>query len=56
MKQFLSIPNAAKAAGVSVRHFRRMYTEKNGKFFQIGRSFFILAKDLEKWKTSEVSR
>ena len=55
-KLMLSMTNAAKACGMSIRHFRRMYTEKNGKFFQIGRSFFILTKDLEEWKTARASR
>ena len=52
----LSLTNAAKDVGMSVRHFRREYTEKNGKFFQIGRSYFILTKDLEEWKQMRASQ
>ncbi len=52
----LSITNAAKEVGMSVRHFRRLYTDNNGKFFQVRRSFFILTKDLEEWKAARASR
>lgn len=56
MSSILNIPNAAKSAGMSIRHFRRTYTERGGKFFRIGRKFFILTKDLDEWKKARASR
>jgi excisionase family DNA binding protein len=47
---FTDIPNAAKTSGFSVRHFRRMIREDGVRIVQIGRKFFILTTDLEKWK------
>jgi len=48
-KTFLDIPNAAELAGFSVRHFRRIIEDERMKIIQIGRKFFILGSDLERW-------
>lgn len=49
-KLFMDVESAAKYIGFSVRHFRRIYYEDGkGKFFQIGRRFFVKTEDLEKW-------
>jgi excisionase family DNA binding protein len=47
---FLDIPNAAELAGFSVRHFRRIIEEERIRIVQIGRKFFILGADFEKWQ------
>ena len=51
-KQFLNIPSAARLAGYSSRHFRRIIEENGIPVLQIGRKFFILARDLEAWKSA----
>ena len=50
-KMFLDIPNAAQMAGFSVRHFRRIIEEERIRIIQIGRKFFILGADFERWQT-----
>jgi excisionase family DNA binding protein len=52
-KIFLNIPSAAKMAGYSSRHFRRIIEENRIPVLQIGRKIFILTRDLEAWKLSE---
>jgi hypothetical protein len=47
---FLDIPNAAQLAGFSVRHFRRIIEDQQIKIVQIGRKFFILGADFERWQ------
>jgi len=48
-RTFLDIPNAAQLAGFSVRHFRRIIEDERMKIIQIGRKFFILGSDFERW-------
>jgi excisionase family DNA binding protein len=52
-KMFLDIPNAAELAGFSVRHFRRIIEEERIRIVQIGRKFFILGADFERWKMNK---
>jgi len=49
-KTFLDIQNAAELAGFSVRHFRRIIDEDQIRIVQIGRKYFILGKDFERWQ------
>jgi hypothetical protein len=49
-RTFLEIPNAAQMAGFSVRHFRRIIDEEQIQIVQIGRKFFILNKDFQRWQ------
>ena len=51
-RMFLDIPNAAGLAGFSVRHFRRIIEEQQIKIVQIGRKFFILGADFERWQST----
>jgi excisionase family DNA binding protein len=48
-KMFLDIPNAAAIAGFSVRHFRRIIEDESIRIVQIGRKFFIMGADFERW-------
>ena len=50
---FLDIPNAAELAGFSVRHFRRIIEEERIRIVQIGRKFFILGSDFERWQANK---
>ncbi len=52
-KTFLDIPNAAELAGFSVRHFRRIIEEERIRIVQIGRKFFILGVDFERWQETK---
>ena len=52
-KTFLDIPNAAEMAGFSVRHFRRIIEDERIRIVQIGRKFFILGADFERWQASK---
>jgi excisionase family DNA binding protein len=52
-RTFLDIPNAAELAGFSVRHFRRIIEEERIRIVQIGRKFFILGADFERWQLSK---
>ena len=52
-KIFLEIPNAAEIAGFSVRHFRRIIDEEQIPIVQIGRKFFIMGKDFERWQLTK---
>jgi predicted ester cyclase len=49
-KTFLDIPNAAGLAGFSVRHFRRIIEEERIRVLAIGRKFFILSADFDRWQ------
>ena len=51
-RMFLDIPNAADLAGFSVRHFRRIIEDEQIRIVQIGRKFFILGSDFEKWQAT----
>jgi excisionase family DNA binding protein len=55
-KTFLDIPNAAELAGFSVRHFRRIIEEERIRIVQIGRKFFILGADFERWQAAKRSK
>lgn len=52
-RMFLDIPNAAGLAGFSVRHFRRIIEEERIRIVQIGRKFFILGADFERWQAGK---
>ena len=52
-RMFLDIPNAAELAGFSVRHFRRIIEEERIRIVQIGRKFFILGADFDRWQNSK---
>jgi hypothetical protein len=49
---FLNIPHAAELAGFSTRHFRRIIEEERIRTLQIGRKFFILGADFERWQSA----
>ena len=51
-KMFLEIPAAAEAAGVSIRHFRRLIEEDRIPIIQIGRKYFILGREFDRWESS----
>jgi len=53
---FLDIPNAAGLAGFSVRHFRRIVEENQMKIVQIGRKFFILGADFDRWQATQKAK
>jgi len=55
-KMFLDIPNAAGLAGFSVRHFRRIIEEERIRIVQIGRKFFIMGADFERWQASRKTK
>ena len=55
-RTFLDIPNAAELAGFSVRHFRRIIEEERIRIVQIGRKFFILGADFERWQAAKKAR
>ena len=55
-RMFLDIPNAAGLAGLSVRHFRRIIEEEQIRIVQIGRKFFILGADFERWQAAKKSK
>jgi excisionase family DNA binding protein len=55
-KMFLDIPNAAELAGFSVRHFRRIIEEERIRIVQIGRKFFILGADFERWQMNKAHK
>jgi excisionase family DNA binding protein len=55
-RTFLDIPNAAELAGFSVRHFRRIIEEERIRIVQIGRKFFILGSDFERWHATKRSK
>ena len=52
-RTFLDIPNAAELAGFSVRHFRRIIEDERIRIIQIGRKFFILGADFERWLAAQ---
>jgi len=49
-RKFLDIPSAAQQAGYSSRHFRRIMEEDRIPVMRIGRKFFIVSSDFEKWQ------
>lgn len=49
-KNFCDVTEAAERAGMSIRHFRRVYFDQDhGAFFAIRRKFFVKLVDLEAW-------
>ncbi len=52
-KNFMDIPTAAHEAGYSPRHFRRIIEEDGIPVLQIGRKFFIVAREFEQWKSTK---
>jgi hypothetical protein len=56
IKTFLDIPNAAQLAGFSVRHFRRIIEDEQIRIVQIGRKFFILGADFQRWQESKKAK
>ena len=46
-KVFISIPNAAKRTGYSLRHFYRKYPVE--KIFRIGRAQYCIIFELDEW-------
>ena len=56
IRTFLDIPNAAGLAGFSVRHFRRIIEEERIRIVQIGRKFFILGADFQRWLETKNTR
>ena len=52
-RMFLDIPNAAELAGFSVRHFRIIIEDEQIRIVQIGRKFFILGRDFERWQANK---
>ena len=55
-RMFLDIPNAAELAGFSVRHFRRIIEDQQIRIVQIGRKFFILDRDFERWQAGKKTK
>ena len=52
-KRIYSVKSAAEAVGMSLRHFHRAAIEEGGvPVFAIGRTHFMLASDLERWKNT----
>ena len=49
---FTDFVDAAKLAGYSTRHFRRLADDGQIKFTRIGRKFWVLTRDLEAWIAS----
>ena len=52
-KTFLEVPTAARMAGFSIRHFRRIIEEDDIPIMQIGRKFFIVASKFEEWQSRQ---
>ena len=52
-RTFMDVPTAAKLAGFSIRHFRRIIEEDDIPIMQIGRKFFIVAAKFEEWQAHE---
>jgi hypothetical protein len=55
-RMFLDISNAAQQAGFSVRHFRRILEDERIRIVEIGRKFFILGADFERWQAAKKSQ
>ena len=43
---------AAEMAGFSIRHFRRIIDDERIQIVQIGRKFFILTRDFQRWQST----
>ena len=55
-RTFLDVPTAARVAGFSIRHFRRIIEEDEIPIMQIGRKFFIVAANFELWRETHGQR
>ncbi len=51
-RTFMDVPTAARLAGFSIRHFRRIIEEDEIPIMQIGRKFFIVAARFEEWQAN----
>jgi hypothetical protein len=49
---FLDMTNAASLAGFSLRHFRRIIKDEGIRRIKIGRRFFVVGSDFERWKSA----
>ena len=49
-RTFMDVPTAARMAGFSIRHFRRIIEQDEIPIMQIGRKFFIVAARFEEWQ------
>jgi hypothetical protein len=54
-KTFLEMPNAAASAGFSLRHFRRIIKDTGIRRVKIGRRFFVIGEDLQRWKSERAA-
>jgi hypothetical protein len=52
-RTFLDVPTAARMAGFSIRHFRRIIEEDEIPIMQIGRKFFIVAAQFDEWRENQ---
>jgi hypothetical protein len=52
-KTFLDVFTAARLAGFSIRHFRKIIEEDEIPVMPVGRKFFIVASNFEDWKASQ---
>ncbi len=52
-RTFMDVSTAARLAGFSIRHFRRIIEEDEIPIMQVGRKFFIVASNFEAWKASQ---
>jgi len=49
----MDVSTAARMAGFSIRHFRRIIEKDDIPIMQIGRKFFIVTANFEEWRTAE---
>jgi len=52
-RPFLNMVNAANLAGLSLRHFRRIIKDNPIRRIKIGRRFFVISADLQRWKVEK---
>ncbi len=52
-RTFMDVPTAARLAGFSIRHFRRIIEEDEIPIMQIGRKFFIVAARFENGRPTQ---
>ncbi len=51
-KLFLDLSTASSLAGFSSRHFRRIIEEEKIRTMSVGRKFFVLGSDFERWNST----
>ena len=49
-RTFLDVSTAARLAGFSIRHFRRIIEEDDIPIMQVGRKYFIVASNFQAWQ------